>query len=168
MTRQVGSRRDNLQSPSEKYCCAVPVDSVDSPCSAHPQIAKSKTRSSKFRLWKRKRQQKPTARPSPAFSKNGRLPSAWMDVGAHWTTSSSKDCGAASNTKRSICTTTKVSPKQSRAWANTSTSTTTSGFISHSITKPRQPFITGDRPKNGSPAIHLNFPVFLSRQWGTP
>jgi transposase-like protein len=76
--------------------------------------------------------------------------------------------GAASNTKRSICTTTKVSPKPSRVWTNTSTSTTGSGFISRSTTKPRKPSTSGDRPKNGSPAIHLNFPDFLSRQWGTP
>ena len=41
---------------------------------------------------------------SPAFSKNARLRSVWMDAVEPWTTSSSSDCGAASNMKKCICT----------------------------------------------------------------
>lgn len=75
---------------------------------------------------------------SPAFSKNGRLRSVWMDAVEHWTTSSSRDCGARSNTKKSICMITKAFPKLSQAWASISSSTTTSDFINRSITKLRR------------------------------
>lgn len=91
-----------------------------------------------------------------------------MDAVETWTTSSSSDCGAASNTKKSACTITMMFARPVRAWADTSTFTIASGFISRSTIKPRQPSVIGNRLENGSPAIHLNSPDFLSGQWSTP
>src|SRR5215204_4131485 len=64
------------------------------------------------------------ARPSPACSPTTILRSAWMARALGGTMSSSSGCGAASNTRRSICEPTTASARPALRSAATSTSTT--------------------------------------------
>ena len=59
------------------------------------------------------------ARPSPACSPATASPSAWTARAPGATTCSSKGCGAASNTRRSICTPTKASARRATRSADT-------------------------------------------------
>ena len=62
-------------------------------------------------------------RPSPACSPTTALRSAWTAKVPGGTTSSSSGCGAASNTRRSICGPTTASARPAHRSADTSTST---------------------------------------------
>src|SRR5215207_6874432 len=64
------------------------------------------------------------ARPSPAYSPTMALPSAWMARALGATTSSSSGCGAALNTRRSICEPTTASARLALRSAAISISTT--------------------------------------------
>src|SRR6266511_280337 len=64
-----------------------------------------------------------------------------MDGVEHWTTSSLSNCGVRSNTRRFTCTTTRRGLKPSRAWADTSSSTSPGGTTIRSITNLQRPFI---------------------------